>query len=78
MPESTSAPSGRRLKRTRQDLKDTEYNYPAVPGTSIANTYRDPAMRFINDPQSKIIVIRMESSAGRSRVVIELEIVDAA
>jgi hypothetical protein len=78
VPESMPAPSGRRLKRTRQDLDDAEYNNPAVPGTLIANTYRDLAARFINDPQSNIIVIRMESSAGRSRVVIELEIVDAA
>ena len=78
MPESTPAPSGRRLKRIRQDLDDAEYNNPAVPGTSMANTYRDLVMRFINDPQSNIVVIRMESSTGRSRVVIELEIADAA
>ena len=44
----------------------------------MAKIYRDLAVRFINDPQSNIIIIRMESSAGRSRVVIELEIVDAA
>ena len=78
MPESTPAPSGRRLKRIKQDLDDAEYNNPAVPGTSMANTYRGLVMRFINDPQSNIVVIRMESSTGRSRVVIELEIADAA
>ena len=78
MPESTPAPSGRRLKRIKQDLDDAEYNNPAVPGTSMANTYRGLAMRFINDPQSNIVIIRMESSTGRSRVVIELEIADAA
>lgn len=44
----------------------------------MANIYRDLAVRFINDPQSNIIIIRMESSAGRSRVMIELEIPDAA
>ena len=44
----------------------------------MANLCRDLAVRFINDPQSNIIMIRMESSAGRSRVTIELEIVDAA
>lgn len=43
----------------------------------MANIYRDLATRFINDPQSNIVIIRMESSAGRSRVMIELEIVDA-
>jgi hypothetical protein len=44
----------------------------------MANLYRDLAVRFINDPQAKINIIRMESSRGRSRVMIELEIVDAA
>ena len=44
----------------------------------MANIYRDLAVRFINNPQSHIIVIRMESSTGRSRVMIELEIADAA
>jgi hypothetical protein len=72
-----TARSGRRPKRTRQDFNDAGYN-PAVPGTSMANIYRDLAVRFINNPQSKIIIIRMESSEGRSRVMIELEIDDAA
>jgi hypothetical protein len=37
----------------------------------MANIYRDLAVRFVtNDPQSNV----MESSAGRSRVTIELEI----
>jgi hypothetical protein len=44
----------------------------------MANIYRDIAVRFINDPQSNVIVIRMESREGRSRVMIELEIDDAA
>ena len=44
----------------------------------MANIYRDLAVRFINDPQSNILIVRMESSAGRSRVMIELEIVDTA
>jgi hypothetical protein len=44
----------------------------------MANIYRGLATRFINDPQSNIIIIRMESSAGRSRVMIELEIIDNA
>jgi hypothetical protein len=57
---------------------DAGYNL-AVPGISMANIYRDLAVRFTNDPQSNIIIIRMESlGAGRSRVMIELEIVDAA
>jgi hypothetical protein len=77
MAENIPFPSGRRPKRARQDFNDTGYN-PAVPGPSIANIYRDLAARFINDPQSDIIVVRMESSAGRSRVTIELEIADAA
>ena len=77
MAENTAVSSGRRLKRARQDFNNANSN-PAVAGTSMANIYRDLAVRFINDPQSNITIIRMESSAGRSRVVIELEIVDAA
>ena len=77
MADNIPFPSGRRPKRARQDFKDTGYN-PSVPEPSIANIYRDLAARFINDPQSNITVVRMESSAGRSRVNIELEIVDAA
>ena len=76
-PDPSGTSTGRRLKRTRQDFDDADYN-PTVPGTSMANIYRDLAVRFINDPQSNIIIIRMESSAGRSRVMIELEIPDAA
>jgi hypothetical protein len=44
----------------------------------MANIYRGLAERFINDPQSKIIIVRMESREGHSRVMIELEIDDAA
>ena len=77
MAGNTAVSSGRRLKRARQDFNDANSN-PTVAGMSMANIYRDLAVRFINDPQSDIIIIRMESSAGRSRVVIELEIVDAA
>jgi hypothetical protein len=77
MAGNTTDSSGRHLKRARQDFNNANSN-PAVAGTSMANIYRDLAVRFINDPQSNIIIIRMESSAGRSRVVIELEIVDAA
>ena len=40
----------------------------------MANIYRDIAARFVNDPRSNIIIIRMESNAGRSRVMIELEL----
>jgi hypothetical protein len=63
--------------QTRQDFADAGYN-PAAPGASMANIYRDLAVRFINNPQSKITIIRMESSEGRSKVMIELEIDDAA
>ena len=77
MAENPPAPSGRRPKRTRQEFNDTDYN-PTVPGTSMTNIYRSLAVRFVNDPQSNIIIIRMESGAGRSRVIIELEIVDDA
>lgn len=76
MADNTPAPSGRPPKRTRQDFNDAGYN-PAVSRTSMANLYRDLAVRFINDPQSNVIIIRMESNAGHSRVMIELEIVDA-
>jgi hypothetical protein len=72
-----TAPSGRRPKRTRQDFDVAGYN-PAVPGTSMANIYGDLAVWFINNPPSNIIIIRMESIAGCSRVMIELEVDDAA
>jgi hypothetical protein len=62
--------------RTRQDFDDAVYD--PVPETSMTGIYKDLAMRFVNNPQSKIIIIRMESSAGRSRVMIELEVNDAA
>jgi hypothetical protein len=80
MTENTPAASGWRPNRTRHDFNDAGHNNPTVPGTSMrmANIYRDLAVRFINDPQSNIVIIRMESSAGRSRVMIELDIVDVA
>jgi hypothetical protein len=78
MAENTPGPSGRRPKRTRQDFVDDAGYNPAVQGTSMTNIYRDLAVRFINNPQSNVIVIRMESSEGRSRVMIELEIDGAA
>jgi hypothetical protein len=77
MVENTPVPSGRPPKRNRQDFNDADDN-PAAPATSMANIYRDLAMQLINNTQSNIIVIRMESTAGRSRVMIELEIADAA
>jgi hypothetical protein len=61
--------------RTRQDF-DAFFN--PVPETSMTDIYRDLAVWFVNNPQSKIIIIRMEPSAGRSRVMIELEVDDAA
>jgi hypothetical protein len=76
MDENAPAPSGRHPKRTRQDFNDADYN-PVVPGISMANINRDLAVRFVNNPQSNITIIRMESSGGRSRVTIELEIDDA-
>jgi hypothetical protein len=66
-----------RLEYARQDFNDAGHN-PAVPGTPMTSIYRDLAVRFINDPQSKIITIRMESRTGRSKVMIELEIDDVA
>lgn len=51
------------------------YN-PAIPGTTMTYDRRDLALWFINNPQSNFIANRMESSAGRCRVVIELELVD--
>jgi hypothetical protein len=77
MAENIPVPSGRRLECARQDFNDAGYN-PAVPGSSMANIYRDLALRLINDPQSKITIFNMESSAGRSKVMIELEVDDAA
>jgi hypothetical protein len=72
MAENTPVPSGRPPKRNRQDFNDAGYN-PAVLGASMANIYKDFAVRLIDDPQSNFI-FRMESSAGRTRVTIELEI----
>ena len=43
----------------------------------MANINKDLAMRFVNDSNSKITVVRMESSAGHSKVMIELEINEA-
>ena len=77
MAENTPVLSGRPPHRTRQDFNDAGYR-PAVPEPLMANIYRDLAVRFINNPQSNIVVIRMVSSTGRSRVMIELEIADAA
>ena len=70
-------PSGTRPDRSRQDFNNAGYN-PAVPGTLMANINRDLAVRFVNDPRSNIVIIRIESSTGRSRVMIELDIVDGA
>jgi hypothetical protein len=47
----------------------------------MAKIYRDLAAQFINSPQSNIVMMRMESpqnSAGRSRVTIEVEILEDA
>ena len=77
MAENTPVPSGTRPGHARQDSNNAGYN-PAVPGTSMANINRDLAVRFVNDPRSNIVIIRIESSTGRSRVMIELDIVDGA
>jgi len=45
----------------------------------MANIYKDLCAQFINSAQSNIIMVHMESlpnNAGRSKVTIELEIVD--
>ena len=70
-------PSGTRPDRSRRDFNNAGHN-PAVPGTLMANINRDLAVRFVNDPRSNIVIIRIESSTGRSRVMIELDIVDGA
>jgi hypothetical protein len=58
-----------------QRFSNAGYN-PAVPETTGAYDRRDLALWFINNPQSNFITNRMESSAGRCRVVIELELAD--
>jgi hypothetical protein len=76
--ENIPAPPVKGSKGATQTFNNADYNH-AVPGTSMANIYRDLSVRFINNPQSNIVMIRMESlpnNAGRSRVTIELEIVD--
>jgi hypothetical protein len=74
MAENAPIPSGY-PERIRQD--NAGYN-PLVPRISMSSIYRDLAVRFINDPQSNIVIIRMESSASRSRVMIELDIANGA
>ncbi len=77
MPENAPVPLGRLPNATQDFNHDAGYN-PAVPGRLMTNVYRDLAVRFFNDPQSNIVAFRMESSGGRSRVMIEFETVDAA
>jgi hypothetical protein len=77
MAEDTHVPSGTRPDHARQDFNNAGYN-PAVPGISMASINRDLAVRFVNDPRSNIVIIRIESSTGRSRVIIELDIIDGA
>ena len=77
MAENTPVFSGTCPDHTRQDFNNANYN-PAVLGPSMANINRDLAVRFVNDPRSNIVIIRIESSTGRSRVMIELDIVDGA
>ena len=74
MAENIPAPP---VKGVPQGFDDEGYNN-AVPGTSIANIYRDLSVRFINNPQSNIVMFRMESlpnNVGRSKVTIELDVV---
>jgi hypothetical protein len=76
--ENAAAPPAKSSKGAPQAFDNAGYNH-AVPGTSMANIYRDLSARFINSPQSSITMIRMESlpnNAGRSKVTIELEVVD--
>jgi hypothetical protein len=76
--ENLPAPPAKNSKGATQGLNDAAYNH-AVPGISMANIYRDLSARFINSPQTNIVMMRMESlpnNPGRSRVTIELEIVD--
>lgn len=72
MAENTPVPSGTRSDHTKQDFHNARYNL-TVPGTSMANILGDVAVRFVNDLRSNIIMIRMESNAGRSRVMTELD-----
>ncbi|KAH9957110.1 hypothetical protein BC827DRAFT_719991 [Russula dissimulans] len=78
--ENVPVPLGVYTNGAMQDFNDAGYN-PAVLGTLMANIYRDLAVRFINNPQSTIVMMRMESpqnSTGRSKVTIELEVIDLA
>lgn len=73
MTENPPFPLERPPKRTRQEFSDAGYN-PAIPGTSMASINKGLAVRFVNDPKSKITAIHTESGVGRSKVMIELEI----
>ena len=53
MAENTPVPSETPPQRTRQNFNDVSYSH-GVPGTSMANIYRDLAVRFINNPQSTV------------------------
>jgi len=78
MTANVPAPPEKGSKSTTHGFNDAGRNN-AVPGISMANIYRDLSAQFINSPQSNVIMIRMESlpnNVGRSRVTIELEIVD--
>jgi hypothetical protein len=78
VPENAPAPSGRSANRATQDFNDANHN-PTIYGILMANVYRDLALRFIHNPQSNIVMIHMTSlgnGSGRSKVTIELEIVD--
>ncbi len=77
MAENAPVPLRRLPRGTTQGFSDADYNL-AVPGVWMANVYRDLAVRFINNPQSNIVGIRMESSGGSSKVMIELDISNAA
>jgi len=78
MTGNAPAPPERCPKGTTHGFNDAGRNN-GVPGISMANTYKDLCAQFINSAQSNIIMIHMESlpnNAGRSKVTIELEIVD--
>lgn len=80
MPENRPAPSEKSAKGATQDFNNASHN-PTDPRILMTNVYRDLALRLLHSPQSNIVMMHMASpgnGSGRSRVTIELEIVDTA
>jgi hypothetical protein len=76
--ENAPATWERSAREATQDFNATDY---IVPGILMTRVCRDLAIQFIHSPQSNIVMMHIASlgvNSGRSKVTIELDIVDAA